>query len=90
MKEQKERRFKVGDKVTYKKSRDCVDGVYYHGGNNKGGYVGTVIKVGDFKVDRDCYSISVTINEDGSCYGMLESEFVEYDIAPNNDFFPLY
>jgi len=93
MKEQKERRFKVGDKVTYKKREDCVkrDGGngYYHTGSDQGGYVGTVIKVGDFNAKMDCYNISVSI-QGGVTYVMLESEFVEYGLVANNEFFPLY
>jgi len=80
----KERRFKVGDKITYKSTADCVgfDGDikrYYWGGTDIFGFVGTVKKINRFVEEKDCYEIEVSTNGlNGSRY-MLESEFLEYE-----------
>ena len=90
----KESRFKVGDKVTYKKREDCVqsngDKGYYYTGSDQGGFVGTVGAIYNFNTKMDCYNISVGI-QGGGGYSMFECEFVEYDEQPvTNQFFPLY
>lgn len=78
----KERRFNVGDKVTYKKLDDCrhKDGNpgYYYGGDEQGGFVGTVTEVRYYNERHDCYKIEVTSRNDWS-FTMLEREFLEYD-----------
>lgn len=83
----KERRFKIGDKVTYKCKDDCrsqyndADHEYYWGGCDQYGYVGTVQRCDNYIEDKNCYRLEVTCREDGS-YAMLECEFEEYDKKP--------
>jgi len=85
----KERKFKVGDKVTYKSINDCKGqfyikgdhGKYYWGGVEQNGFVGTVKGCDSYIEDKDCYRLEVTCREGGS-YSMLECEFVEYDKKP--------
>ena len=83
----KERRFKEGDKVTYKNTADCVgsDGDikrYYWGGEDKYGVVGTVKKLNGFVEEKGCYEIEVTSHDCGGSYYMLESEFFDYNYKP--------
>jgi len=78
-----ERRFNVGDKVTYKKRSDCKDenghkDVYYNRGDCQGGFVGEVTEVEHYIKSMNCYYIDVTTRTGGT-YGMIESEFLEYD-----------
>jgi hypothetical protein len=74
--EMKAKRFKVGDQITYKSKSSC-DG-YKYGGDDHGGYVGTITSYGVYRPEYDCYGIHVTCKEGGN-YSMLESEFYEYD-----------
>ena len=69
------RRFKVGDKITYKSRGDS----YHYGGDDQEGFVGTVEHEGEYQVDKGCYCLRVTIKDGDFCYNMLESEFEEYD-----------
>jgi hypothetical protein len=69
------RRFKVGDKITYKSRGDS----YHYGGDDQEGFVGTVEHEGEYQVDKGCYGVKVTIKDGDFCYNMLESEFEEYD-----------
>ena len=69
------RRFKVGDKMTYKSRGDS----YHYGGDDQEGFVGTVEHTGDYVEDKGCYCLRVTTKEGDFCYNMLESEFHEYD-----------
>lgn len=71
------RRFKVGDKVSYKSVSEC-EGRYYCGGLNQVGFVGTVLAEYDFMKSKGCYQIKVS-SKGGLDYTMLESEFHEYD-----------
>ena len=71
------RRFKVGDKVSYKSVSEC-EGRYYCGGLNQVGFVGTVLAEYDFIESKGCYQILVS-SKGGLDYTMLESEFYEYD-----------
>jgi hypothetical protein len=75
--EMKAKRFKVGDRVTYKSRSECYGGGYHYGGNNQYGYVGTIKEYLKYKPDNNCYKITVTCKEGE--YSMLESEFYEYD-----------
>jgi small-conductance mechanosensitive channel len=72
------RKFKVGDKVTYKYQKDLPEGSYRYGGTCQGGYVGTVKQI----VDKN--KIFVTYNDDGDLFSMQPSEFVEYDGPSDN------
>jgi hypothetical protein len=73
----KPQRFKVGDKVTYRFRSDCKDNYYRWGGDDHGGYVGTIKSYDSYQPDYNCYGIKVTSREGE--YTMLESEFYEYD-----------
>jgi len=75
--EMKPQRFKVGDKVTYRFRSDCKDNYYRWGGDDHGGYVGTIKSYDSYQPDYNCYGIKVTSREGE--YTMLESEFYEYD-----------
>ena len=75
--EMKAKRFKVGDKVTYRFRSDCKDNYYRWGGDDHGGYVGTIKSYDSYQPDYNCYGIQVTSREGN--YTMLESEFHEYD-----------
>jgi hypothetical protein len=72
------RRFKVGDKVTYKSLAQC-GGWYYFGGDDQAGFVGTIKYDGEYVEDKSCYNLKVTTKHDDFCYSMLECEFEEYD-----------
>ncbi len=91
----KEQRFKVGDKVTYKNRKDCVNrdgtkGGYYHGGDDQGGFVGEILDYWGYAEDMGCYKISVTTIY-GNWFGMLECEFIEYDKPEvSSELFPIY
>ena len=71
------RRFKVGDEVTYKSLEQC-GGDYKFGGNDQGGFVGTVEHEGEYEATNGCYNLRVS-TKDGFCFNMLECEFCEYD-----------
>lgn len=72
-----EKKFAVGDKVTYKSHSD-LGRVYRFGGGDQGKKEGTVLAYLEFQPEYDCYKIKVTTPH-GTEYGMLESEFYEYD-----------
>jgi hypothetical protein len=71
-----EPRFKVGDKVTYKSTKEC-GGSYYFGRENQEGVIGEVIEIQDYCEKHNCYYIVVT--KKPTHYTMLECEFKEYD-----------
>jgi len=74
------KRFKVGDKVTYKPTGILPGKKYRFGGSDQAFFVGTIERYGYYELDSGCYRISVTYNE-GGAFTMLESEFFEYDGA---------
>jgi hypothetical protein len=79
----KEKRFKVGDMVTYKSMVECVskDGkpnTYHYDGYEQGGYRGNVINYGGYNEEMECWTIVVSTNN-GTDYIMLEKEFEEYE-----------
>lgn len=74
---QPEKKFAVGDKVTYKLHSD-IGGGYRFGGGDQGKKGGTVLAYLEFQPDYDCYKIKVTTLH-GTDYSMLECEFYEYD-----------
>lgn len=82
-----EQRFKVGDELTYKSRKDC-GGSYNYGGEDHGGFVGTVNRYYGYNDKHNCYSLSVT-NKGGS-YEMLESEFEEYDLTSKDPAYDIY
>ena len=90
---EKEKAFKVGDKITYKPMKDCtrnngMRGMYYYGGADQDGYVGEILNYSFYNEEKQCWKISVTtIN--GNNYGMLECDFLEYT-KPTQDLFPIY
>lgn len=69
------RRFKVGDKVTYKSRGDS----YHYWGDDQEGFVGIVEHDGEYQEDKGCYNLRVTTKDGDFCYNMLECEFYEYD-----------
>jgi len=92
----KEKRFKVGDIVTYKSTKDCVGRYgtkeqYYYSGYDQGGFVGKIVSYSFYDEKMGCWKIRVTIKEQGYNYTMLESEFLEYDKpVVANELFPIY
>ena len=82
---EKEKRFNVGDKVTYKNQDDCPKGKYRYGGINQGGYVGTIQEYSEYQEEYSCWRIEVSSNGESalSSYSMLEDEFIEYDASPD-------
>ena len=75
--EMKEKRFKVGDKVTYKSKDECIGGHYEYGGSDMAGLLGTIVEYLEYEPENNCYKIKVTAKHGN--YGMLESEFKEWD-----------
>jgi len=75
----KEKKFKEGDMVTYRNKDDCKGGEYNYKGECQGGYIGTIREYSFYVEEEDCWKMEVTSNE-GYCYSMLESEFLEYDV----------
>lgn len=73
-----EKKFTIGDKVTYKGFKDLNRKCYRFGGSNFGGKTGKVESYSRFMESDGCYEIVVTTPSEGT-YAMLESEFVEYD-----------
>jgi len=90
----KEKRFNVGDKITYKSDKDCTHKFgyegYYHGGDYQGGFVGEILGYHSYNEDNGCWEILVTTKNRGR-YNMLECEFLEYDKpVVTNELFPIY
>lgn len=83
-----QKKFKVGDKVTYKSINNIVGGKYFHGGICHSEFIGEIIKYGDFNKDRNCYEILVTNDTGGYEYWMLEDEFIEFN--NENEMFPIF
>jgi hypothetical protein len=80
----KEKRFNIGDTVTFKNNFDCVSpsrvNTYYWGGTNRGGLRGVIVRYNDYINDVGCYTIHVSFRENHLYeYMMLESEFLEYN-----------
>lgn len=82
-----EQKFKEGDQITYKSRKDC-GGTYYLGGDDHGGFVGTVRRYYGYNPKANCYSLSVTTR--AGSYEMLESEFEEYDSTPKDPAYDIY
>lgn len=80
----KEKRFRVGDTVTFKNDFECISptgrNTYYWGGVNCGGLRGEIVKYEDYIDEVGCYTIHVLFSGTESYqYMMLESEFLEYN-----------
>ena len=78
----KEKRFNVGDMVTFKNMGECtsVNGTpnkYYYGGGEQGGHRSRIIEYGQYNDETDCWEIWVTSSM-GVHYHMLEKEFMEW------------
>jgi hypothetical protein len=82
-----ERKFKVGDKITYKSRKACGDR-YEFGGEDHGGFVGKIKSYGSYYEKFKCYEINVTAKSD--IYLMLESEFEEYDSSDKEPTYSIY
>jgi hypothetical protein len=74
--EERRKRWKVGDKVTYKSHKEC-GGEYKYGGEEHDGFVGDIWGYSCWKEDSDCFQIEVRCRG-GDTYTMLESEFKEW------------
>ncbi len=86
-----DRKFKLGDKLTYKFMKDLTHNYYHFGGVCKGGFVGKINRYRGYNIQNNCWNIDVTVNEPYAlCYNMLESEFLEYDTPVVKDMFPIY
>jgi hypothetical protein len=75
---QPEKKFEVGDKVTYKSHSD-LRRAYRFGGGNFGGKEATVLGYLDYDSEYKCYKITVTVPSSTLNFSMLECEFYEYD-----------
>jgi len=75
------KRWKVGDKVTYKSRKEC-GGKYKFGGGDQEGFIGKIKEYRIYNSSEKCWEINVTTKS--STYIMLESEFKEWD-NPKND-----
>lgn len=84
-----EKRFKVGDTLTYLSHLESAARVlswrnrgagYVLGGQDYGGAVGKLVKYTSFHSSANCWEIDVTL-PGGLVYSMLESEFEEYYAA---------
>jgi hypothetical protein len=75
---QPEKKFAVGDKVTYKLHSDLGRG-YRFGGGDFGGKEATVLGYLDYDSEYKCYKITVTVPSSTFNFSMLECEFHEYD-----------
>lgn len=74
---EKERRFKAGDTVTYRFTRDLPNNKYNYGGECQGDYKGIIKEYRIYNEGAKCWSILVTSGKDW-CFSMLESEFLEF------------
>ena len=93
----KEKRFNVGDKITYKSNKDCVSssgnkGFYYIGGVDQCGFIGKITGYEHYNKEMGCWMIRVTSgNPRCDVFCMLECEFLEYDKpVVTNELFPIY
>ena len=87
------RRFNIGDKVTYKSKKDCISnysrkGYNHHYGEDQDGFVGEVVGYYGYNDKMGCYNISVRFRY-GEAY-MLECYFLEYDKPFVSELFPIY
>ena len=71
----REKKFNVGDTVTYKQLSK-----YFFGGQPPKDLKQTIISYGSYVSGIGCYEICVT--HDTGPYSMLEKEFEEYDAMP--------
>jgi len=81
------KRWKVGDKVTYKSIREC-GGRYKFGGDNQEGFVGEIKKYLKYDFSKKCWEIKVQQKYIDYNYTMLESEFKEWDNPKDIPFIP--
>jgi hypothetical protein len=96
-KEIPEQKFKVGDSVTYLskkeaaalKTRDDRKQTYYYGGSDFGGSIGIISNYYQYNEGAKCWKIYVS-TPDGSSYGMLECEFLEYSNSPISEYYEIY
>jgi len=84
-----EKRFKVGDKLTYKFIKYLPDGKYCDGGSCQGGFIGKIKEYRRYSNQRKCWSILVE-SRDSFHLSMLEDEFIEYHGPMVKDMFPIY
>lgn len=89
-----ERKFKVGDKLTYKFKKDLTHNYYHFGGGCQGGFVGKIREYQGYIQEKKCWQIIVETRS-GIDYSMIESEFLEYDLLENDspvvkDMFPIF
>lgn len=73
----KEKRFNVGDRVTFKSLDEC-GGRYRFGGDDRDGFKTSIIQHLIYREDDGSWEVVVE-SKGGNNYTMLESEFREYD-----------
>jgi hypothetical protein len=76
----REPRFKVGDKITYKKPKDCPEGRYTFGGEYPKESSQKIRSYMEYIASKNCWKIDV--DHDHGNYYMMEDEFLEYDSVP--------
>jgi hypothetical protein len=69
-------KFKVGDVVTYRFTKDLPNDKYYNGGECHGDNQGIIKHYLDYDESKKCWKIQVTSTN--WLYTMLESEFIEF------------
>ena len=81
---EKEKKWKIGDFVTYKDPKDCYKKSYEFGGQFPEERKGQITSYENYNQTRECWAMSVTHNDSGANYSMLENEFEEFtnDISP--------
>ena len=86
----KDKRFNVGDKVTYKNMEDCgTHGYYRFWGENKHNDVGEIVGYIRYDDTHNCWIICVVC--DKHRLHMLECEFMEYGKQlTTSELFPIY
>jgi len=86
MSESNPKRWEPGDNVTYKSRGVCRNldgslGSYFWGGDDHGGFVGTIHSYSEWVASRGCWKMEVS-SRNGWTYTMIESEFEEWDSSP--------
>lgn len=75
-------KWEVGDVITYKSKKDCLNQKYNWGGEDLGGQKGTIMSYGLYNSPEKGCTIYVSTPSGGSTYTMLESEFQEWNKKP--------
>lgn len=85
--DERKRKFKVGDIVTYK-SKDVLPGNEYYFGGESESPVGKIKKYSNYSSVHKCYQIIVShLKNFRGEFTMLESEFEEFDNISNYEIY---